>query len=288
MNPYHVLGVDINATEDQIKSAYRKLALRHHPDKVRGDEGAKLAATQKFAEIGAAYEMLTEERNRMEAAQRETDEMNRRQARRQGSDPNFGFSQRPFMDPFFHAHARDPFQLFEEMFRGSHGSSRNRHDPFDDPFFQSAHHNHSGFGDASAFGMMNQMMSDVHRRHQQHQHQHSHRSIFDSMRSGDPFAEMEQMHMGGGSGSGFAGSSFSSSSSTSYFGGEAPGERVTKTTRVVNGKRQTQIERTIVHPDGREETTVEVEGDDDFPQHAALSNDNQRRGLISRGRPPQP
>ena len=41
---YDVLGVDRKASADQIKSAYRKLAVKHHPDKNKGDK----AAEEKF------------------------------------------------------------------------------------------------------------------------------------------------------------------------------------------------------------------------------------------------
>jgi DnaJ family protein A protein 2 len=53
MDPYNVLGVSRNATKDEIKKAYRKLAVKHHPDK-GGDE-------KKFQEITNAYTVLTSE-----------------------------------------------------------------------------------------------------------------------------------------------------------------------------------------------------------------------------------
>ena len=37
-DPYDILGVDRSATQDEIKSAFRKLAAQHHPDKNPGDE----------------------------------------------------------------------------------------------------------------------------------------------------------------------------------------------------------------------------------------------------------
>jgi len=51
---YEVLSVTKTATEDEIKKAYRKLALQHHPDRNHGDD----AATEKFKEATEAYEVL--------------------------------------------------------------------------------------------------------------------------------------------------------------------------------------------------------------------------------------
>ncbi len=55
---YEVLGVAKNASEDEIKKAYRKLAMKHHPDRNQG-EGAKKAEEQ-FKECKEAYEVLTD------------------------------------------------------------------------------------------------------------------------------------------------------------------------------------------------------------------------------------
>ena len=51
---YEVLGVDRNATEDEIKVAYRKLAIKYHPDRNPGDKEAE----EKFKEAAEAYEVL--------------------------------------------------------------------------------------------------------------------------------------------------------------------------------------------------------------------------------------
>src|SRR5580700_3779590 len=52
---YVVLGVERTATAEEIKKAYRKLAVKHHPDKNPGDKSAE----EKFKELGEAYEILS-------------------------------------------------------------------------------------------------------------------------------------------------------------------------------------------------------------------------------------
>jgi molecular chaperone DnaJ len=51
---YEVLGISRNATPDQIKTAYRKLAMEYHPDRNQGDKEAE----DKFKELAEAYEVL--------------------------------------------------------------------------------------------------------------------------------------------------------------------------------------------------------------------------------------
>jgi molecular chaperone DnaJ len=59
---YEVLGLAKNASEEDIKKAYRKLAMKHHPDRNQG-EGAKKAEEQ-FKEVKEAYEMLSDAQKR--------------------------------------------------------------------------------------------------------------------------------------------------------------------------------------------------------------------------------
>ena len=56
---YETLGVPKNASEEEIKKAYRKLAMKHHPDRNQG-EGDNKAAEAKFKEAKEAYEMLSD------------------------------------------------------------------------------------------------------------------------------------------------------------------------------------------------------------------------------------
>ncbi|KAL6717419.1 hypothetical protein ACLMJK_005334 [Lecanora helva] len=62
INPYEVLQLETTASSQEVKSAYKKLALRHHPDKVA--ESARDNAHVKFQEIAFAYAILSEPRRR--------------------------------------------------------------------------------------------------------------------------------------------------------------------------------------------------------------------------------
>jgi molecular chaperone DnaJ len=59
---YEVLGVPKNASDEEIKKAYRKHAMKHHPDRNQGD--AAKAAEEKFKESKEAYEMLSDPQKR--------------------------------------------------------------------------------------------------------------------------------------------------------------------------------------------------------------------------------
>ena len=57
---YKTLGVDRSASKDEIKKAYRKLALQYHPDRNPGDTQSE----EKFKELNEAYQVLSDEDKR--------------------------------------------------------------------------------------------------------------------------------------------------------------------------------------------------------------------------------
>lgn len=66
-NPYNVLGVSENATDEEVKSAYRELAKKYHPDKY-ADSPLKDVASEKMKEINEAYDMIVNMRKNQGSA----------------------------------------------------------------------------------------------------------------------------------------------------------------------------------------------------------------------------
>ena len=57
---YEILGVQKNASDDEIKKSYRKLAMKYHPDRNKDDKESE----RKFKEVSAAYEILKDSEKR--------------------------------------------------------------------------------------------------------------------------------------------------------------------------------------------------------------------------------
>ena len=94
---YEVLGVQRGVETEEIKKAYRKLAVKFHPDKNPGDKTAE----EKFKEIGEAYEVLMDPQKRAAYDQYGHAAFDRRAG---GFGRAGGF--------------HDPFEIFREVFGG--------------------------------------------------------------------------------------------------------------------------------------------------------------------------
>ena len=62
MNPYKVLGVSENASQEEIRKAYLTLVKKYHPDRYT-DEAMKELANEKLKEVNQAYEMLVKKKD---------------------------------------------------------------------------------------------------------------------------------------------------------------------------------------------------------------------------------
>jgi molecular chaperone DnaJ len=108
---YEVLGVAKNASEDDIKKAYRKLAMKYHPDRNQGD-GAK-NSEEHFKEAKEAYEMLTDAQKRAAYDQ----------YGHAGVDPNLGGAGRGGPEGFG-GFAEAFGDIFGDIFAGGAGARR--------------------------------------------------------------------------------------------------------------------------------------------------------------------
>jgi molecular chaperone DnaJ len=102
---YEILGVNKDASDEEIKKAYRKLAVKYHPDKNPGDK----AAEESFKELGEAYEALSEPQKRAAYDQFGHAAFDARQRASRAGAGGGGF--------------HDPFDIFREVFGGSGGGS---------------------------------------------------------------------------------------------------------------------------------------------------------------------
>lgn len=134
---YQVLGVSKNASEQDIKNAYRKLAREHHPDMV--GEGDKTAAEKRFKEINEAYQILIDPQKRKMYDQFGSAAFSGAAGAGAGAGPGgfSGFGQGGQWGPFTYSYTTsggkndfgfgdfDPFDVFEEFF-GFRGFGRSR------------------------------------------------------------------------------------------------------------------------------------------------------------------
>jgi molecular chaperone DnaJ len=105
---YQVLGINKDAGDEDIKKAYRQLALKCHPDRNPGDKDSE----ERFKEINEAYEVLSDPEKRAQY-------------------DRFGHAMGPSFEGFrtgtgFGFGTRDPFDIFDEVFGDIFGAGRGR------------------------------------------------------------------------------------------------------------------------------------------------------------------
>jgi len=108
---YKTLGVTRSASQDDIKKAYRKLAVKWHPDK---NPENKDAAEAKFKEIGEAYDVLSDPQKKNIYDQVGEDGLRGGGGGGGGEGSSAGFSRS-------NVHFRDPSEIFKAMFGGGFG-----------------------------------------------------------------------------------------------------------------------------------------------------------------------
>ena len=116
---YEVLGVIKSASPEEIKKAYRKLALKYHPDRNKDDKTAEA----KFKEAGEAYHVLSNK-------ERRTNYDQFGHAAFEGAGGRGDFSNFDFSNIFSDIFGSDPFDDFFEGFGGTRGRGRRRSSDF--------------------------------------------------------------------------------------------------------------------------------------------------------------
>jgi len=225
---YQILGISKNASDDEIRKAYRKLAIKWHPDKNPNNQAE---ATEKFKSIAEAYEVLSDPTKRNEYDHK--DDFPNGTFSRSSSSGSTGRSQNhsqfqrgAFSDQrafdIFNSFFADMQDMHERMHNshhfGAHNASSRGHDPF-------------GMGGFGAFGARSSLFGDD-----------------PFMRNFDPF----------GSSGMASSSSMSFSSSMSSNGRVAVGKSVSSSTYIgPDGRSVTKKTTTVTHPDGSQEVNTE-------------------------------
>eukprot|EP00527_Entomoneis_sp_CCMP2396_P005864 CAMPEP_0198153220 /NCGR_PEP_ID=MMETSP1443-20131203/63221_1 /TAXON_ID=186043 /ORGANISM="Entomoneis sp., Strain CCMP2396" /LENGTH=336 /DNA_ID=CAMNT_0043819477 /DNA_START=83 /DNA_END=1093 /DNA_ORIENTATION=- len=264
-DPYKLLEVSKEASQSQIKAAYRKAALKHHPDKQQTEE-AKIKAHAIFSKISNAYECVSDEQKRVQYEQEQIKKQQQARTRHEFNFPS--------------AHFHDPFQVFQQVFREEFGglSATSMSPMFGrgnrravDPFFEKDIDNFFGnplmsrqrrydpfdrsmnmFGGRGFDDMFESMNRDIQQQQQQHSSQ------------GRANNNQQQQNY----------SFYSSSSSTSYGGaGETVSTQVTR--RIVNGQEETVTEKIVTKADGTVERQVLENNNNSGSSNSFLDNDQQ-------------
>jgi len=248
---YSILGVRKNASAEEIKKAYKKLAVKWHPDKNLENQEA---ASEKFKKIGMAYDVLGDSKKRAEYDNGGVTYDDVPQQRQ-----NY-FGHHNHHHHFSHQNAHE---LFQRMFREM--------DSFHDDFFNNDPFMNRGFGGRQR----NNNTSSSHSNSMSHPFP-GRNSLFDDFFGGDPFSGFGDMNNGRTS------SSSSSYSSSSFSGGAGRSGKSVSTSTFIDssGRRTTKTTTTTYNPDGT--SNIETnEFQEDAPPPRITSDNNSRRNLLN-------
>lgn len=176
-SPYELLGVQKNASDREIKKAFRKLSLQYHPDKNKDPNAENI-----FREIAEAYTILSDPEKR-----RRFDQFGYEDEANHGGGGSYGGGQQ------FHFNMHDFFKNFDDAF---HHQAKGHHDHH---HHQQHHHSFGGFNFDDIFEGMDSDEFDF--------FNHPH---------GSPFGGVEDFAHTFGDGNSFFGSHMSESSSFSF------------------------------------------------------------------------
>ncbi|KAH9503207.1 DnaJ sub B member 6-A [Bulinus truncatus] len=262
---YEVLGIEKSSTEQEVKKAYRRLALKWHPDK---NPDNKDEAKKKFQEISEAYDVLSDKQKR-DIYDRYGKEGIINGAHRGDEDFNF----EPSGFGAFHFQFRSPEEIFRDFFgtddpfASFFGVARRNGNTFESSFpgfphgnsFSSSFFSQDPFA-SSGFGRPMRRRRGEHSRGRLsglHMHHHPFLAFSPRIHFGFPMMSMMSDPFFGFSGATNAGISHFSSTS---FGGPTIGGNFRSTstsTKIVNGKR---IVTKKVVENGQETVMIEEDG----------------------------
>eukprot|EP01119_Soliformovum_irregulare_P009981 TRINITY_DN2412_c0_g1_i1.p1 TRINITY_DN2412_c0_g1~~TRINITY_DN2412_c0_g1_i1.p1 ORF type:complete len:521 (-),score=174.01 TRINITY_DN2412_c0_g1_i1:167-1729(-) len=152
-NYYDVLGVKKNASDKEIRKAYKKLALKLHPDKNMEDPNAE----EKFVELSNAYDVLSDTEKRQIYDQHGEEGLNPQRQQQQQQ----------------HFHRGDAFRMFEQFFGGGGGGQQ---------------HFQFNFGGGFPGGQQHHQQHQQHHQHHHQQHQQQQQQQQEEKPPGEPFA----------------------------------------------------------------------------------------------------